>query len=190
MDYLIFPDAIHMRHQQNPKVWEYGLDWSVGSSATAIKRNLELLVWSEVHSFVRSGKAWSLWIMHRAKIRSFVFGCFSSPASSLIRLLAQHVVLALALYWLTCFRGPFLMRYTVPGTTLEQTRFYPCRFNCGIRSWRYDFLEQGRLNQHFSSTLRNEAVTPVHLGNQSMGGTPPFLYCQPQFCCSSLSNKM
>lgn len=57
MDHLIFPDPIHMRHQQNPKVWEYGLDWSAGSSMTGIERELEILVWSEVHSFVKHGKA-------------------------------------------------------------------------------------------------------------------------------------
>lgn len=57
MDHLIFPDPIHMRHQQNPKVWEYGLDWSAGSSMTGIERELEILVWSEVHSFVKRGKA-------------------------------------------------------------------------------------------------------------------------------------
>lgn len=30
-----------------------------------------------------------------------------------------------------------------PGVTLEHTRLYPHRFNCGIRSWRQDFLERG-----------------------------------------------
>lgn len=47
---------MHMTQQQNPKVWEYGLDWSAGSSATGIERGLELLVWSEVYSFVKHGK--------------------------------------------------------------------------------------------------------------------------------------
>lgn len=155
MDYLIFPDAIHMKHQQNPEVWECGLDGSVRSSAAEIKRNLELLVWSEVHGFVRRGKAWGLWIRHRAKIHGSIFSCFSSPASSLPCLLAQHVVLALALYWLTYFRGPSLVQYTIP----------------------------------FSRTMHDGAVIPVHPGNQSVGGTPPFPYFRPQFYCSSLSSK-